>query len=188
MTRSPRWVALGLVLPGAWAIEPVGAASPPDVWEPWRDPGFSYRLQGLGYGIVRDPVADSTLNPDNFLNISRYQATAELRLDLELARERLTLGINPRLELTWQEWDTGPRDGTSQTDEDLFVNGWLVRYRFGDRLFAAYTRENLQWGPSFLLSPSNPFIERNGKNNPWLEMPGLARFSFARSIATWEMS
>ena len=55
----------------------------------------------------------------------------------------------------------------------VFVNEWFFRYRLTDRFFASYGRENLQWGPSFLISPSNPFIERNGKNNPYLEVPGL---------------
>jgi len=191
VTRCTRRALLGLGLASAWAAggalpESPGSGSEPTAWEAWLGDGFSYRLQGLGYGFLRDPVVDSALNPGNALDISRYQATSELRLDMRVVAERLTLGIKPRFELIWQEWDAGPRDGASQTDDELFVNEWLVRYRFGDRLFASYVRENLQWGPSFLLSPSNPFIEVNGKNNPWLEMPGLdyAKLSWLAS-PTW---
>lgn len=140
-------------------------------WSPLSH-GFSYRIQGLVYGFARD-VRDSQLNPDNALAISRYQGTGELRPDLGLNYKNLTLAAKPRFEVTWQRWEDGFLAGEADTDEDLFVNEWLIRYRWGQRLFTSYGREDLQWGPSFLLSPSNPFNPRNGKNNPWLEEPGL---------------
>ncbi len=37
----------------------------------------------------------------------------------------------------------------------------------------SYGRENLQWGPSFLYSPSNPFFSDNGRINPRQEVAGM---------------
>jgi len=31
----------------------------------------------------------------------------------------------------------------------------------------------LQWGPSFIYSPSNPFFSDNGRSNPFMEVPGM---------------
>ena len=42
-----------------------------------------------------------------------------------------------------------------------------------ENLFVSYGRENLQWGPSFLFSPSNPFFQDNGRRNTYLEVPGM---------------
>ncbi len=42
-----------------------------------------------------------------------------------------------------------------------------------ENLFVSYGRENLQWGPSFLFSPSNPFFQDNGRRNTYIEVPGM---------------
>jgi hypothetical protein len=39
-------------------------------------------------------------------------------------------------------------------------------------VWVSYGRENLQWGPSYYVSPSNPFFRDNGLANPKLEVPG----------------
>ena len=58
-----------------------------------------------------------------------------------------------------------------------------------ENLFLSYGRENLQWGPSFLFSPSNPFFQDNGRRNPYLEVPGM---DFGRLVyipaSSWTLS
>ncbi len=58
-----------------------------------------------------------------------------------------------------------------------------------EALFISYGRENLQWGPAFLISPSNPFIKDNGRDNPKTEVGGL---TYARLLwipyASWSAS
>ncbi|MEZ5583228.1 MAG: hypothetical protein R3F37_11135 [Candidatus Competibacteraceae bacterium] len=163
-------IALFFGCHGAFAEE--SDTTPNGSWWSTLGDGFSYRIQGLLYGIARNPQ-DSLLNPDNALAISRYQGTAELRPDLGFSYENLTLAIKPRFNVTWEHWEDGRLDGETDTDEDAFINEWMARLRFGQRVFVSYGREDLQWGPSFLLSPSNPFNPRNGRNNLWLEEPGL---------------
>jgi hypothetical protein len=186
MRRYYSLIVLLFVCNFAIAEEP--ETSPNGSWWSTLGDGFSYRIQGLIYGIARNPQ-DSLLNPDNALGISRYQGTGELRPDLGFAYENLTLAIKPRFNVTWERWEDGPLDGATDTDEEAFINEWMARLRLGQQVFLSYGRENLQWGPSFLLSPSNPFNPSNGRNNPWLEEPGL---DYGKAIwvinSTWTTS
>lgn len=135
--------------------------------------GFYALITVVGFGTLNEVVDDSTLNWDNRLDIPRYQAVADFRPDFFLTFRRLELGVKPRANQTWQRWGEGRRDGQSDMDDDFFVNEWLARLRLHNTLFMSYGRENLQWGPSYLLSPSNPFNQNNGRNEPNLEVPGL---------------
>jgi hypothetical protein len=134
--------------------------------------GLSFRVRVLGYGTAIDLVP-SALNPGNMLGYPRYRASLDLRPDLDWTLRRLDLSIAPRLELRWERFEDGPRRGTSETSDSLFVNTWRARLRLGETVFLSYGRENMQWGPSYLLSPSNPFNRSNGQNNPRIEEPGM---------------
>lgn len=133
--------------------------------------GFSSRINAVGFGVVQKPL-DSALNPNNILGIVDYQTELDLRPDFNLNFHRLELVFKPRLEGRWQKWIQGDHKG-SEGHAEGFVQEWLLRYRVVDPLFISYGRENLQWGPSYLLSASNPFNPSNGRNNPQLEVPGL---------------
>lgn len=176
MTHHAPSVALllvsGLLAGVSLAVETSEGTTAASHW--WSDTNgpFSYRIQGLLYGIKRD-LQPSLLNQNNILNISQYQGTGELRLDLKLNLPEIELAAKPRLNLTWERWDQGIRADETRTKDEAYLNEWGIGYRFHKDLVGSYGRENLQWGPSFLLSPSNPFNPRNGQNNPWLEMPGL---------------
>ena len=91
----------------------------------------------------------------------------------------LEFGVSPRFNLTWEKWEEGQKKGDTDTQFDAYVNYWIARYMLSEELFASYGRENLQWGPSYLLSVSNPFNKANGRNNPKIEVPGL---DFARAV------
>ena len=141
--------------------------------------GFNYLFKTLVFGTTMQP-ADSTQNPNNdFLEIPRYTLDFELRPDLSLDFRRLFLIVKPRINVERQYWEDGNRDGDSSTDDDCYINEWLVRLRLTEALFASYGRENLQWGPSFFLSPSNPFFRDSGQSNPKREVPGM---DFARFV------
>lgn len=147
----------------------------------WREiqEGFSFTFRSLGYGIAIEP-SDSTQNPGNdFLKIPSYTLNLDLRPDVSLKFRQLTLVVKPRLNLTWERWEKGSLKGDTDTDDDWFINEWLASYKPIDGLFVTYGRENIQWGPSALLSPSNPFFWYNGQANPKEELPGM---DFARLV------
>jgi hypothetical protein len=167
-----------LILAAMWADMAHAEGSPSqDLWKEVTN-GFDARINVVGFGLTQE-VVDSGLNVDNFLEIPRYQGELDFRPDFYLNIRRLTFNLKPRWELRWRQWEDGIRDGDSDTDDDLFVNEWLAQLRLSDQLFMSYGRENLQWGPSYLLSPSNPFNQSNGRNNPELEVPGL---DYARMV------
>jgi len=150
---------------------------------------FRFDLRILSYGVLQQP-SDSSQNPgNNFLEIPRYTGNMEFRPDLTLKTDPLDLMVKPRLHLEYRVWEEGSREGTGDWDNDLYVNEWLARWRARENLFVSYGRENLQWGPSFLFSPSNPFFLDNGRRNPYVEVPGM---DFGRVIwipdSTWTVS
>ncbi len=150
---------------------------------------FEAQFRILVYGTIQEP-ADNSKNPGNAIfRIPRYQALAELRPDLSLTLKNLDLSIKPRFTSQWSRWQSNDQSGESSTDTELFINEWLARIRINDRLFASYGRENLQWGPGWLLSPSNPFIQDTGRANPKLEIAGMdfARLVFLPNMA-WTFS
>lgn len=151
--------------PGAFAAdepaEPFG----------WLD--YRYVVKVLNSASFYGP-GDSTLNPGNaVLQLPAVNLDTQARPDLNASAGPVAFYIKPRLALSWQAWDEGPRDGEETTDTDSYVNEWQLRLSIADRVFVSYGRENLQWGPSYLFSPSNPFVQDNGQNNPKREVAGM---------------
>jgi len=151
---------------------------------------FAMEFRALTYGILQEP-SNSTQNPgNNFLRIPRYLGDLELRPDLRFDMDPLELMAKPRMRLEYSAWTgTEIRERGSKWNDDWYVNEWLARVRVRENLFASYGRENLQWGPSFLFSPSNPFFQDNGRRNPYVEVPGM---DFGRMVwipgSSWTLS
>lgn len=150
--------------------------------------GFAYRVNLLTY-LLRQEPADNPQNPGNTVfQIPQNNAVIELRPDLNLVYKNIDLSVKVRARYQWEEIKI---NGSSSSKEkgDLFVNEWLARFMASDRLFFSYGRENLQWGPGWLSSPSNPFFYYNGRLNPELEVPGkdFARIVYLPNMA-WTIS
>src|SRR5450759_138059 len=157
--------------PRVAGADDVGDAKP-SVIQKFKE-GFSADLRVLTYGIIQEP-AKSSQNPDNnFLQLPHYTADLEIRPDLRLDLNFLELSAKPRAKLEFRIWEEGSRSGDTQWKSDVYVNEWLARLKARENLFVSYGRENLQWGPSFLFSPSNPFFRDNGRSNPYVEVPGM---------------
>ena len=159
----------------AEGVENTGSS---DSWSKLKD-GFDCNLRILTFGTYQN-VAESSQNPNNdFFQIQGYGAELELRPDASLNLRRLDLSVKPRMNLEWQAWEQGTQKGETDLNDDWFINEWLARIRLTENLFVSYGRENLQWGPSYLFSPSNPFFSDNGRSNPKQEVPGM---DFARIV------
>jgi hypothetical protein len=134
---------------------------------------FSFDFRILTYGIIQEP-SNSSQNPENnFLQLPHYLADLEIRPDLRLNIDPLELSVKPRMRLDYSIWREGDLKGKSEWTNDWYINEWLARWKVLQNLFLSYGRENLQWGPSFLFSPSNAFFQDNGRRNPYLEVPGM---------------
>lgn len=135
--------------------------------------GFYWRANVIGFGTYQDLQHNSPLNPDNTLRIPSYQLAVNPRLDLSLNWRQFEFGVKPRFFYLWDRWTEGAPSNQQDSRTEFYVNEWIARIRPVDELSISYGRENLQWGPSVILSSSNPFNQQNGQNNPWLEVPGL---------------
>ena len=135
--------------------------------------GFEASLRINSYGLYQG-VASSTQNPDNdFLRIPRFLFDLDIRPDFYLHFRKLEFSVKPRAYLEWSSIEEGLRREDTDWKNDWYINEWLVRLGVTDSLFLSYGRENIQWGPSYLFSPSNPFFENNGRMNPNMEVAGM---------------
>ena len=154
------------------------ADEPPETLADELRAGFFSRINVFAFGVRQLP-ADTFVNEINVLGIPRTQTELDLRPDFNLKFRQFEVDLKPRFQ--WSRSTTVYID-LLQFDahqDRAYLNEGSVRYRLDDRLILSYGRENLQWGPSALLSPSNPFNASNGRNNPNLELPGL---DYARAV------
>ncbi len=163
-----------------WMQTPVFADEDGSYTEIWKtlEEGFSYRFYTQLFGTIQQP-ADSALNANNRFELPRYSLGLDVRPDLYANYEYVEAILKPRMELRANQWEDGIVDGQSQTDVDFFIYEGSLTLKFANQVFASYGRENLQWGPSAMLSPSNPFNPNNNQNNPVTEMQGM---DFAKLI------
>lgn len=119
-------------------------------------------------------AAESSFNSGPLGLRSRSGAYASLRPDLRWKSDRWLLLLSPRGVVSWTDVRGAP-DGEEPDlyDDDASIHEAIVRFSPLRGLYLSAGRENLQWGPSYLVSASNPFIRDNGRNNPSREVPGL---------------
>lgn len=163
------------------ALFPLAArAEPPD---------FSASLKLLGSGGWQKPTLTDANRDNVLLNMPGRVAMVQARLDLSLGWERLNLFARPRAEWEKKWWTDGPDKGEADADAEPFLTEGGVRWAAFDSLHLSLARENLQWGPSQFVSPSNPFFFRNGRGNPMKELRGG---DFVRAVwipnSTWALS
>lgn len=142
---------------------------------------FSYRVRTLvNAGFIKP--AQGVLDPNNAqLNLPADFGSLELRSDFMINTEHWELAAKPRLNtsFSYQIHPEADHDGSLEA----FVRYAWIRYIPFDALSFSFGSENLQWGPSLLFSPSNPFFEDNFRLNPQQEGPGSY---FARIV--WTMT
>jgi len=167
-------LGLGLCHAARAAADP---ADPPGIADELKQ-GFYSRINVLGYGLYQD-INEAPLNPGNRLGLARSEAELQFRPDLNLKWRRFEFDLKPRFQTSRTSVSAFGTEPERQRRDHAFINEGTVRLRTFDSLILSYGRENLQWGPSALLSPSNPFNANNGRTNPNLELPGL---DYARAV------
>lgn len=150
---------------------------------------ISARLTLLSWGVVQDAAASSQNPGYLFLDLPVYRGHLEVRPDVYVDLQPLDISLKPRLTGEWYSGDDPEASDQSWWESEVYINEWLARLKICRSLFLSYGRENLQWGPSYLLSPSNPFFDDNGRSNPKQEVAGM---DFARLVwlpdASWTLS
>lgn len=187
-----------IVFAGVWPVRAQAPAAKPNAVPAvapapatWADElHFDYRVAWRLYPeFVRLDEGNAALLPAGLLPPSQAEVS-NLRVDLRASPfEVVDLELKPRFDYSYQQWQQGARKGDENWKESAYINGWLVQARLWEQLALAYSREEMQWGPSYLVSPSNPFRNSNGRNLPQIELPGM---DFIKAIWTpsthWSIS
>jgi hypothetical protein len=107
------------------------------------------------------------------------------RADITVKDGLWTLLAKPRVSVGWERSESRGNDVSSEA----YLLEWYGRYALFPALLLSAGNENLQWGPSLLISPSNLFLLQNNRLNPLAETPGsyFARVVWVPS-ATWSGS
>src|SRR5215468_11350422 len=86
------WLGVGAGLHLAAAVATSTTLSD-ELWQ-----GFTARINVQAFGLMLQPV-DSRVNPDNVLDLPRYQAEVDFRPDLRVTFRGLDVSVKPGLEL-----------------------------------------------------------------------------------------
>ncbi|MFH2092238.1 MAG: hypothetical protein ABIJ31_07735 [Pseudomonadota bacterium] len=128
-------------------------------------------MEGLNLGFKAtalagiNGLADSDLNPGNSLaRLPDKESLLLLKLDLSIVCEDWLVFVKPRAEFSLNHYEIQGISGEN-TDGNADIPEFMIRRGLTNDLFVSYGRENLQWGPSFLYSPSNPFFSDNEKKS-----------------------
>lgn len=135
----------------------------------WWDAHGDYSIKNLS-SVLNQEYAAIPLNPDNFLDIPEYTLLNEFRPQVSLSFEYAFFEVKPRFVSKREYFQSGSRDGQEQSDSDTYLHEWVAQFFVTPELSFSYGREDLQWGPAFLLSPSNPFDSKNGRTQPKTEV------------------
>ncbi len=165
-----------------------GKATIDTIIPPGLQDAFDIQVRNLNFALLQNP-ADSDINHNNHLHIAHYTLENDLRPDIKLSLPHLEITCKPRFELRWQHWREGIDAGDSENENETFIYEWQTQISLFDKIYLSYGREDLQWGPSFLLSPSNPFYTGNGRDYPKQEVDGAdyAKFIWAPN-QNWTVS
>ena len=133
--------------------------------------GFTFDIKATALAGING-LADSDHNPGNALaRLPDKEGLLLLKPDLSLVREDWLFSVKPRVELSLKHYEIRGVSNES-SDQNADIPEFMIRRSLTENLFLSYSRENLQWGPSFLYSPSNPFFSDNGKKNLIQDLDG----------------
>ena len=139
--------------------------------------GFDWNFRILLFQTLQEPSVSSQ-NPNNhFLKINKSNTVLNVRPDLFFSFEKFEFNLKPRFDIEYRfDNANGINSDANEVKDDLYINEWLGRFFLTEKVFISNGRENLQWGPSYLISPSNPFFKDNGKDSNVTENRGMDFF------------
>jgi hypothetical protein len=126
--------------------------------------GFEINFKATALGEING-IAASNQNPENkFAQLSDRGIIITLKPDMSLVYDDWLLSVRPRLEFEYNHYTIEGKSRHTSYKKAKIIE-FQVRRQLHENMFVSYGWENLQWGPSFLYSPSNPFFNDNGKKN-----------------------
>lgn len=131
---------------------------------------FTQRARADAWRFTHDSA-----DPENLLALPQNSIETETRLDVALNSDLFNLTIRPRLEARRTQIRTGVQRGITNRETDLFFHEINMTVEPVQDLLFSLGRKTREWGPSWLLSPSNPFGMGRTRLDPRRE-PNAADF------------
>ncbi len=133
--------------------------------------GFELNVKATALGEING-IAGSNQNPQNrFAQLPDKGMIFTLKPDMLFVYDQWLLRAKPRLEVEYKTFKIN-ETRTDTSDKKVEIIEFQMQRQLSENLFASYALENLQWGPSFLYSPSNPFFRDNGKKDMVRDLEG----------------
>ncbi len=145
----------------------------------WWDEHGDFTIRNLSSAFAQQPAEIPLYEglgfllgteSDNILNLPGYSLVNEFRPEASISYEHAFLEVKPRFVARRDYFREGEFDGSEASDDEFYIYEWVAQFFLTPELSISYGREDLQWGPSFLLSPSNPFDSDNGRSEPKAEV------------------
>ena len=201
-SRANRFGALALAAALAWpaaagAQEPGPSPTPapakakPRVRRkpvtPWL---LSATLDVYAGGSYQTFKESTPFNPgNNVYRLSKQQGFLQLRSNDLYRYGPVTFEVRPRGAYYGRtEPETIPQEASKKSYSEIYSNESFVQIDFSKSARLVVGRNNFQWGPAELLSPSNfLFPDLIVKPEPYYEVKGLtiARFNYTAGPWTW---
>lgn len=143
----------------------------------WQN--VEHDIRAVTFVDFEQPSMTNT-NPGNLVyNLPETIGYIELRPDFayEIEKPNFILGIKPRFTVNWEHFASGVERGSNEYSIRVFINEFAAEVReIVPGLSFTVERDNLQWGPAYLGSPSNIFFRDNGRTEPLFEIHGADFF------------
>lgn len=109
-------------------------------------------------------LAHTPLNPGNaMLAYPQAHVQTELRPNLKLEHGHMLAAVfRPRVLATWDAARFGGAWDEGEADAELEWSEAYLTWRLSDELAMSLGRQNFQWGPAELMSPSNRIFHESG--------------------------
>ena len=143
---------------------------------------FSGSLSLIGAG-QHDELLDNSLNPGKkALDIPTDKFITEIRPSIKVKDDQMQIVFRPRVKATYS---TGYLTDTHH-DTEVAISSWVtdafLQWTLSPELIFAYGRQNYQWGPAEVASPSNRIFHETARERGILYQPdgkNMARFNLS---------
>lgn len=159
-----------------------------DVDPVWEYIGKRTSAKGVLAGLVTlTRPQENNANPRNQVKrISQLSLNERAGTDFSLTDRSIGLfaKLSPRWTLGHDYTDAGHPQAEVRRGQEAYINNYFLQWQPpGEDVTVTLLRRNLDWGPSFLRSPSNLFVSKQSNQNPLYEVRGK---DYAQAtIAPW---
>ena len=136
-------------------------------------------IEALQY---QEPVESSLNFQKKVLDIPLEGAISEVRPSLKLKDDQVQMVFRPRIRSSYNAGYKSPSHNDHEVEVKEWVTDAFLQWTASPQLIFAYGRQNYQWGPAEMASPSNRIFHETAADHNILYLPdgkNLARINLS---------